>query len=106
MAHLAEFPVGEKRRVITNAAGGPSTQKTAAMRRAGLRTVWPDGQRDKLRPYDLRHVHATALLVQGVPPTRVAVRLGHSVQMLFSTYAGVLSDETDGERDLMITALG
>jgi integrase len=103
--HLDEFPHGEKRRIITNAAGGPLTQTTAPLWRAGLAEVWPDGRHARLRPYDLRHVHATALLVQGVPPTRVAARLGHSVQMLYSTYAGVLSDETDGERDLIVSAL-
>jgi integrase len=30
------------------------------------------------RVHDLRHIHATALLLNGVPPHVVAARLGHS----------------------------
>lgn len=39
------------------------------------------------RPYDLRHGNASLLLNNNVPATEVARRLGHSVQMLFTTYA-------------------
>ncbi|WP_329519872.1 tyrosine-type recombinase/integrase [Spirillospora sp. NBC_01491] len=39
------------------------------------------------RPYDLRHGNASLLLASGVPATEVARRLGHSVQMLYTTYA-------------------
>jgi integrase len=39
------------------------------------------------RPYDLRHGNASLLLNSGVPATEVARRLGHSVQMLYTTYA-------------------
>jgi integrase len=42
------------------------------------------------RWYDLRHTHATLLLLAGVPYHEVAERMGHKVSMLFSTYAHML----------------
>jgi integrase len=42
------------------------------------------------RWYDLRHTHATFLLLAGVPYHEVAERMGHKVSMLFSTYAHML----------------
>jgi integrase len=44
------------------------------------------------RPYDLRHGNASLLLNSGVPATEVARRLGHSVQMLYTTYAHHFTD--------------
>lgn len=41
-----------------------------------------------LVPYDLRHYCATAWLNADVPPIHVADRLGHSISVLHSTYAG------------------
>ncbi len=39
-----------------------------------------------VRWHDLRHLHATALLGAGVPPTTVAARLGHSNTQMLDTY--------------------
>ncbi|WP_062349428.1 tyrosine-type recombinase/integrase [Herbidospora yilanensis] len=39
------------------------------------------------RPYDLRHAHASTLLMARVPVAEIARRLGHSIRVLLSTYA-------------------
>jgi integrase len=39
--------------------------------------------------YHLRHAHATALLHSGMPTKEVALRLGHSEQVLLDTYSSV-----------------
>lgn len=44
-------------------------------------------------PYTLRHTHASELLHSGVPVDVIAHRLGHSVQMLLSTYGTHLQQE-------------
>ncbi|MFC3994574.1 tyrosine-type recombinase/integrase [Nocardiopsis sediminis] len=38
------------------------------------------------RVYDLRHCHASTLINVGVPTTEIARRLGHSVEVLLTTY--------------------
>ena len=46
---------------------------------------------DGLRFHDLRHTHATLLLMAGVPPKAVQARLGHStIQMTMDTYGHLL----------------
>jgi integrase len=44
------------------------------------------------RPYDLRHAAVSLWLNAGVPPTDVAERAGHSVQVLLRVYAKCLDD--------------
>jgi integrase len=44
------------------------------------------------RPYDLRHSFASLLLAEQSNPAEVAAQLGHSLQVLFSTYAHVIED--------------
>jgi integrase len=39
------------------------------------------------RPYNCRHTYATMCLMAGMNPAFIATQLGHSVQMLLSTYA-------------------
>lgn len=46
-------------------------------------------------PYDLRHAAVSTWLAAGVPPTEVAERAGHTVDVLLKVYAKVL----DGQRD-------
>ena len=52
-----------------------------------------------LTPYGLRHHAATALLQAKIPANRVALRMGHSVQVLQTIYAGFLNDDTEQEND-------
>jgi integrase len=53
--------------------------------RAALGVTWV--------PYDLRHACATTWLGAGVPIGECARRLGHSPEVLLSTYAGVLTGD-------------
>jgi integrase len=46
------------------------------------------------RPYDLRHAAVSLWLNAGVPPTEVAQRAGHGVDVLLRVYAKCL----DGQR--------
>lgn len=48
------------------------------------------GSNPRWSTYDLRHAAATTWLAAGVPIGEVARRLGHSPEVLLSTYAGVL----------------
>ena len=45
-----------------------------------------------LRPYDLRHSFASLLLAEQSNPAEVAAQLGHSLLVLFSTYAHVIEE--------------
>lgn len=47
------------------------------------------------RQYNCRHTYATMCLMAGMNPAFIASQLGHSVQMLLSTYARWLSSSTD-----------
>ncbi|WP_242883180.1 tyrosine-type recombinase/integrase [Actinomadura litoris] len=70
---------------------GPVTGQTyrRIWRKARASALSPTELASRLaeRPYDLRHGNASLLLASGVPATEVARRLGHSVQMLWTTYA-------------------
>lgn len=47
------------------------------------------------RQYNCRHTYATMCLMAGMNPAFIANQLGHSVQMLLSTYAKWLNSSTD-----------
>ncbi|WP_153010287.1 integrase [Pseudomonas parafulva] len=47
------------------------------------------------RQYDTRHTYATMCLMPGMNPTFIANQLGHSVEMLLSTYAKWISSSSD-----------
>lgn len=57
-----------------------------ALRALGIRTR---------RQYDTRHTYATMCLMAGMKPGFIANQLGHSVQMLLSTYAKWLNSTSD-----------
>ncbi|MFT7600101.1 MAG: integrase [Acidimicrobiales bacterium] len=101
-SHLVRFPpVGG--RVFTASTGNPlsGTSYTQAWKRARA-NQWPDDPTfAKVTLYDLRHSAATLMLRSGVVPAEVARRLGHSVDVLMRTYAGVLDDELDRSNALI-----
>ena len=47
------------------------------------------------RQYDTRHTYATMCLMAGMNPAFIANQLGHSVEMLLSTYAKWISSSSD-----------
>ena len=58
-----------------------------------------------LRLYDCRHAAATTWLSVGVPLGEVARRLGHSIEVLVSTYVGALEGDVDAANRLIEHAL-
>lgn len=62
--------------------GTPRLQFKEMLQRAGIA-----GGQETYRWYDLRHTHATLLLIKGVPDHEVAARMGHSLLTLWTTYA-------------------
>ena len=58
------------------------------------------------RLHDLRHVHATTLLLAGVPVHVVAARLGHADPAItLRVYAHVLREQAAGVADVFARAL-
>jgi integrase len=89
--------------VFTASTGNPlsGTSYSQAWKRART-NQWPDDLTfAKVTLYDLRHSAATLMLRSGVVPAEVARRLGHSVDVLMRTYAGVLDDELDRSNALI-----
>lgn len=58
----------------------------AALRKLGIR---------RRRMYDTRHTYATMCLMAGMNPAFIAAQLGHSVQVLLSTYAKWINSPND-----------
>lgn len=56
------------------------------MRKLGIR---------QRRMYDTRHTYATMCLMSGMNPAFIAAQLGHSVQVLLSTYAKWINSPSD-----------
>ena len=50
---------------------------------------------DTAPPYNCRHTYATICLMSGLNPAFIAQQLGHSVQMLLSTYARWINSSND-----------
>ncbi|MGF6149267.1 integrase [Pseudomonas fluorescens] len=58
-------------------------------------------------PYNCRHTYATICTMSGMNPAFIAQQLGHSVQMLLSTYARWLNSSGDwGEMEKLQNASG
>jgi integrase len=57
-------------------------------------------ERRKLRFHDLRRTFASVLLEGGCEGPYVAQQLGHSVAVLYSTYAGLLNARSQSEKGL------
>lgn len=79
------FPPAKITEHITASSTTDRYFKTA-LRKLGLRD----------RPqYNARHTYATMCLMAGMNPAFIATQLGHSVQMLLSTYARWINSSTD-----------
>jgi integrase len=87
-------------RADTGAALYPSTV-SSLMRKLIATTALPHA-----RLHDLRHVHATTLLLAGVPVHIVAARLGHAdPSITLKVYAHVLREQTAGVADVFAQAI-
>ncbi len=57
-------------------------------------------------PHDLRHLHATMLLLAGVPVHVVTARLGHAdPSVTLRVYAHVLREQAAGVADVFANAV-
>ena len=66
----------------------------------------PDGSLPHARLHDLRHVHATTLLLAGIPVHVVAARLGHAdPSITLRVYAHVISNQLSEAADVFARAI-
>src|SRR5215469_4820179 len=66
----------------------------------------PAGPVPHVRLHDLRHLHATTLLLAGVPVHVVAARLGHAdPAVTLRVYSHVLREHTAGIGDIFAQAI-
>ncbi|MEA9994281.1 MULTISPECIES: tyrosine-type recombinase/integrase [unclassified Pseudomonas] len=77
---------GDRSELFIRSETGPKRYWLSAMRKLGFR---------HRRMYDTRHTYATMCLMSGMNPAFIAAQLGHSVQVLLSTYAKWLSSPSD-----------
>jgi integrase len=76
--------------IFPNVNGDPIDTRSV-MHRHYLPALRAIGVEKSLRLYDLRHTHATLLLLEGIHPKVVSERLGHSsIQITLDTYSHVL----------------
>ncbi|RMR14582.1 Integrase protein [Pseudomonas amygdali pv. ulmi] len=78
---------GDRTELFIRSETGPKRYWLSAMRKVGIR---------RRRMYDTRHTYATMCLMSGMNPAFIAAQLGHSVQVLLSTYAKWISSPSDG----------
>jgi integrase len=95
--------------VFSTAWGEPIHPDTASSLMTKLINTHNDRQDEPLphaRLHDLRHVHATTLLLAGVPVHVVAARLGHAdPSITLRVYAHVISDQLTEAADIFARAV-
>lgn len=69
-------------------------RQTSDLHKQWIPTIRKLGVRHR-PPYNCRHTYATICIMSGMNPSFIAQQLGHSVQMLLSTYARWLSSSGD-----------
>ena len=98
--HLDEFGTAEDGRLFRQLGGGvvASSAYIQVWRAARALALTPDQVASPLaaRPYDLRHAAVSLWLNAGVPPTTIANRAGHSVDVLLRVYANCI----DGDEEI------
>lgn len=77
---------GDRTELFIRSETGPKRYWRDAIRKLGMR---------QRRMYDTRHTYATMCLMSGMNPAFIAAQLGHSVQVLLSTYAKWISSPSD-----------
>jgi integrase len=78
--------VGEKSELFIRSDTSQKRYWLTALRKLGIR---------RRRMYDTRHTYATMCLMAGMNPAFIAAQLGHSVQVLLSTYAKWINSPND-----------
>lgn len=83
---FAPAGTGKREDLYIRSETGAKRYWRSAMRKLGVR---------ERRMYDTRHTYATMCLMSGMNPAFIAAQLGHSVQVLLSTYAKWISSPSD-----------
>ncbi|QHF02409.1 tyrosine-type recombinase/integrase [Pseudomonas asturiensis] len=83
---FAPSGTGEKSEMFIRSETSQKRYWLAALRKLGIR---------RRRMYDTRHTYATMCLMAGMNPAFIAAQLGHSVQVLLSTYAKWINSPND-----------
>jgi integrase len=106
--------IGGDEYVFSTGWGGPVHPDTVSsligdLIRAHNATVGEDGAGELLphaRLHDLRHIHATTLLLAGVPVHVVAARLGHAdPSVTLRVYAHVIRDQVAAAADIFARSI-
>lgn len=95
--HIAAYGTAKDGRLFRTSKGRPYSSSAYS-------AVWQEARRLALtveqvasplaaRPYDLRHAAVSLWLNAGVPPTEVAQRAGHGVEVLLRVYAKCLEGQ-------------
>jgi integrase len=87
--HIEEFGTAADGRLFRTATGGMIYDTTHTWAAARTLALVPEQVASPLagRPYDLRHGAVSLWLNGGVAATEVAIRAGHSVEVLLRVYA-------------------
>jgi integrase len=97
--HVAEFGTPEDGRLFRQPGGAvvATSTYTQVWRAARALALPPDQAASPLaaRPYDLRHAAVSLWLNAGVPPTTIANRAGHSVDVLLRVYANCIAGDEE-----------
>ena len=108
--HLDEFGTAPDGRLFRQPGGGvvASSTYTQVWRAARALALTPEQVASPLahRPYDLRHAAVSLWLNAGVPPTTIANRAGHSVDVLLRVYANCIDGDEEIANQRITTALG
>lgn len=107
--HVSRFGVGPDGRMFRSERGNPVSDSVydRVWKTARVLALTESQCLSPLarRPYDLRHACASLWLNAGVPPQRVAQRLGHSVAVLLRVYANCIDGDDDLVNDKIDAAL-
>lgn len=108
--HIREFGTAEDGRLFQTERGGVVGSTAYGDVWAEIRKLafTPEQVVSPLarRPYDLRHAGVSLWLNSGVPPTEVAERAGHSVNVLLRIYAKCIDGQQDRANERIDDALG
>jgi integrase len=77
---------GDRSELYIRSETGAKRYWLSALRKSGIRFR---------RMYDTRHTYATMCLMSGMNPALIVAQLGHSVQVLLSTYAKWISSSSN-----------
>lgn len=110
LTHIEKYPPGEDGTVFTSEQGKeiPEITYTRVWRAARGKALTTAAQATPLarRPYDLRHAAVSTWLAGQVDPARVAEWAGHSISVLFETYAAFLDGGDAAAKKRVQAALG